>query len=56
VVNAQGNVVVEAIFDIITAIDEPAGNAANAAVNKIFELRRGTPSIKNSMHSFHANE
>ena len=30
---------VEAIFDIITAIDEPAGNAANAAV-KIFELRR----------------
>jgi hypothetical protein len=40
VINAQGNVVVEAIFDIITAIDEPAGNAANAAV-KIFELRRG---------------
>ena len=39
VVNAQGNVVVEAIFDIITAIDESAGNAANAAV-KIFELRR----------------
>jgi hypothetical protein len=42
VVNAQENFVVEAIFDIITtAIDEPAGNAANAAVNKIFELRRG---------------
>ncbi len=29
-----------AIFDIINAIEEPAGNAANAVV-KIFELRRG---------------
>ena len=51
VVNAQGNVVVKAIFDIITAIeDEPAGNAANAAV-KIFELQRGDRNtIKRALH------
>jgi hypothetical protein len=64
VVNAQGNIVIAAIFDIITAIEEPAGNAANAAV-KIFELRRGDrntikralqSSAKNSIHSFNANE
>jgi hypothetical protein len=40
VINAAGNnVVIRAIFDIITAIENPAGNAANATV-KIFELSR----------------
>ena len=37
VVNAAGVVTIREIFDIITAIEEPAGNAANATV-KIFEL------------------
>jgi hypothetical protein len=40
VINDHGNVAIAAIFDIITAIEDPAKNAANAAV-KIFELRRG---------------
>ena len=44
VVNAQGNVVIATIFNIVTVIEEPAGNAANAAV-KIFELRRGDRNI-----------
>ena len=43
-VNAHGNIVVQANLDIITAIEEPAGNAANAAV-KIFELRSGELSM-----------
>jgi len=39
VVDGAGVVQIRPIFDIITAIEEPAGNAANAAV-KIFEMRR----------------
>ena len=39
VVNAAGVATITPIFDIITAIEEPAGNAANATV-KIFELSR----------------
>ena len=38
-VNAAGVVTITPIFGIITAIEEPAGNAANATV-KIFELSR----------------
>ena len=39
VVNAAGVATITPIFDIITAIEEPAGTAANATV-KIFELSR----------------
>ena len=65
VINAVGNnVVIRAIFDITTAIENPAGNDANATI-KIFELSRradrnkynqeSTASDENLIHSFHAN-
>ena len=64
VVNGVGVVQIRPIFDIITVIEEPAGNAANAAV-KLFEMRRADrntilkalhSSDENSRHSLHAIE
>ena len=58
-------VVIRAIFKIITAIEEPAGNTANSTV-KSFELSRADrntikkralrASIEDSLYSFQANE